>query len=359
MRKTGLSKKFSFLSSIVTSLFLSPFAITSIYAQQGIDVTLKIDESGSMGGSINAVKNNVLTIFNNLPSGSHVGLVGYGTNLTTPPHGTQHGIPHVHTPLTNDRTTFQNAVNELVASGGLEPGYDTIYGTAKDALEKSLNFRGKPYCAILITDEPSNGDQKTAADAITALKERKGIFFGVAALGAPTDSYKGIADATGGQMFDLQAFVSDPANLITAILGACKEAVGQVAVDVKPPSCPNPFNMKKTGVTPVAILGSSDVDITQIDVSSIRLEKECAPLRSSHEDVAAPYTGEISDPPLETECANTAPDGFIDLVLHFDNECLASTQGTVTGKKAVIWTITGKKTDGSPIQGRDVVRLMP
>jgi Mg-chelatase subunit ChlD len=84
---------------------------------QGIDVVFKIDESGSMGDDIAAVQANVVTIFNALPAGSHVGLVGYGTSQ----HGGGAGqIPHIHTPLTTDVTTFQNAVNQLVANGGLE-----------------------------------------------------------------------------------------------------------------------------------------------------------------------------------------------------------------------------------------------
>jgi len=47
-----------------------------------------------------------------------------------------------------------------------------------------------------------------------------------------------------------------------------------VHVDLKPQSCPNPFNPESQGVLPVAILGTTDFDITDIDQSSVRLKAE-------------------------------------------------------------------------------------
>ena len=58
----------------------------------------------------------------------------------------------------------------------------------------------------------------------------------------------------------------------------------QVIVDIKPGSCPNPLNVKSSGVLPVAILGTADFDVTTIDATSIRLAG-VSPLRSSIEDV--------------------------------------------------------------------------
>jgi hypothetical protein len=66
-----------------------------------------------------------------------------------------------------------------------------------------------------------------------------------------------------------------------------------VIVDIKPGSCPNPLNVKSSGVLPVAILGTRDYDITTIDPTSIRLAG-VEPLRSSYEDVATPAS-DIND----------------------------------------------------------------
>jgi hypothetical protein len=43
-------------------------------------------------------------------------------------------------------------------------------------------------------------------------------------------------------------------------------------IDIKPGSCPNPFNGKSKGSVPVAILGSADFDVTTVDPMSIVLE---------------------------------------------------------------------------------------
>ncbi|MDY6994229.1 MAG: VWA domain-containing protein, partial [Pseudomonadota bacterium] len=118
--------------------FVAPSILLSTLAHaEGIDVVFKIDESGSMGDDITAVKANVSTIFNNLPTGSHVGLVGFGATGT---HGYK---PHLHRSLTTDSILFQNALDELVASGGIEPGYDAVFLSATDSLPSgSLGFTG-------------------------------------------------------------------------------------------------------------------------------------------------------------------------------------------------------------------------
>jgi len=92
----------------------------------------------------------------------------------------------------------------------------------------------------------------------------------------------------------------------------------EVAVDIKPTSCPNPLNVKDKGVLPVAILGTADFDVTTIDPDSIILNLESstepgiAPLRWSYEDVATPYLAD------DGGCHTLGTDGYMDLVLKFD-----------------------------------------
>lgn len=52
----------------------------------------------------------------------------------------------------------------------------------------------------------------------------------------------------------------------------------EVPVDIHPTSCRNPFNVGEGGVTPVAILGTADLDGMQVDPASVVLEG-VAPLR--------------------------------------------------------------------------------
>jgi hypothetical protein len=63
----------------------------------------------------------------------------------------------------------------------------------------------------------------------------------------------------------------------------------EVELDLKPESCPNPFNPKSKGVYPVAILGSDALDVNSIDISTIELAG-VAPIRVRVEDVTGPWT---------------------------------------------------------------------
>jgi hypothetical protein len=115
--------------------------------------------------------------------------------------------------------------------------------------------------------------------------------------------------------------VSSDAGLITRInlasTGGQMEGIDDIAfgtpvpdsstvlLDIKPESCPNPINTKSKGVLPVAILGTGDFDVTDIDVASISLEG-VDPIRSSVEDVVVELTltGVLLDgtPIEETDC---------------------------------------------------------
>ena len=357
MKKNTMRNINKKLMGIAILSVASGIATQSAYAQ-GIDVVFKIDESGSMGGEINAVKSNVVTIFNALPAGSSVGLVGYGSSrsLSDHPKNASGQHAHVHTAVTSDSTTFQNATNELEAGGGIERGYLAIVESATDnVFGGSLGFTGAPYCNILITDETANQGGATEAEAIAAMNAINGVFFGIAD-GSARNSLQGVADATGGQTFSLTAFNADPTPVIEAVIAACVEAVQPVVLDIKPTSCPNPFKMGRKGVTPVAILGSDIFDVASVDPASVRLQG-CEPLRWSMEDVATPFDGEFGDPLEETACSTYGADGYLDLTLKFDSRCLGAATAGETGVQ--LWTITGETLDGTTFEADDVVRVMP
>jgi len=336
-------------------------AMTGIASAQGIDVVFKIDESGSMRDEIADVRANVVTIFNALPAGSHVGLVGYGTRVD---HGQTGQQPHVHTALVTDPVVFQNAVDDLVASGSLEQGYRAVYESATDTVSAggSLGFTGAPYCNILITDESPDQGGRTRQEAIDAMVNRGGIFFGIMR-GRDFANAQPLADATGGQLFRIGDFRNNPQPVIEAVLAACVAAAIPINLDIKPTSCPNPFKMKQRGVIPVALLGSEEFDVSRIKPESLTLEHDCEALRWSIEDVATPYDGEFSEPPLEEECTTAGADGWPDLTVKFDAQCVAETQGEVTDREVRLWTVKGlyvnDNGDDVEFESQDAVRLMP
>ena len=130
----------------------------------------------------------------------------------------------------------------------------------------------------------------------------------------------------------------------------------QVAVDIKPGSCPNPLNVKDKGVLPVAILGTADFDVTTVDIASIRLSG-VAPVRSALEDVATP----VGDGADECACTSDGPDGYLDLKLKFDVQAIVAALGPVHDGDVAPLMLTGtllEESGGLPIEGKDCVIIL-
>jgi hypothetical protein len=136
-------------------------------------------------------------------------------------------------------------------------------------------------------------------------------------------------DASQGDFHIYSASPCAPGNnecgeLIGALGIGCS-SIRSVFLDIKPGSCPNPLNAKNQSghgkaVLPVAILGTYDFDVHEIDPESITLNG-VAPVRLSYEDVGTPADK------TEDSCACTedGPDGFEDLTLKFDRKEIVST----------------------------------
>jgi len=133
----------------------------------------------------------------------------------------------------------------------------------------------------------------------------------------------------------------------------------EVDIDIKPGSCPNPLNTKSHGVLPVAILGTADFDVTQIDVATIQLEG-VSPLRSNLEDVAtpfSPFTGKEGC----SDCTDEGLDGFLDLTLKFDAQKVVAALGDITDGECLVLSLNGNLMEGAggtAIVGEDVVVIL-
>ena len=132
-----------------------------------------------------------------------------------------------------------------------------------------------------------------------------------------------------------------------------------VPVDIKPGSCPNPFNVGKKGVMPAAILGTEDFEVSQVDPVTVMLAG-VPPLRWSLEDVATPF-----DPFLGKEdaldCNELGADGYFDLALKYDALELAAALGDVNDGDVLVLPLTGNLKEefgGTPIVGEDVVLII-
>jgi len=136
-------------------------------------------------------------------------------------------------------------------------------------------------------------------------------------------------------------------------------AVIEVDVDIKPGSCPNPLNVKSSGVLPVAVLGSADVNVLDIDPTSIAFsigDVNVGAIRCSYEDVAAPVL-DAND----CNCTREGPDGFLDLTLKFKTQKIVEAVGDVNDGDVRVLTLTGVLFDPmpfeTPIEGADCILI--
>ncbi len=121
-----------------------------------------------------------------------------------------------------------------------------------------------------------------------------------------------------------------------------------LALDIRPGSCRNPLNRASNGVLPVALLGTGDTDVRDIDVSTILLAG-VAPLRSRIDDVSGPGTGG------ECACPTGVADGTDDLVMHFHSAEVFEALGDIVAGETVVVEVSGMLLDGRPFTARDCV----
>ena len=147
------------------------------------------------------------------------------------------------------------------------------------------------------------------------------------------------------------------AHLPTLTIEVVPEPVPEpIPLDIKPRKCPNPLNVKSHSMLPVAIVGTFEFDVSEVDVASLRLEG-VAPRRSGIEDVATPFESfDGLDDALD--CTKEGPDGLDDLTLKFSTQDVVAALGAVSDGDELILELTGSLTDGTSILGEDVVVIL-
>ncbi len=116
----------------------------------------------------------------------------------------------------------------------------------------------------------------------------------------------------------------------------------EVRVDIQPGSCLNPLNIKRQGVLHVAIIGTEELDVAEIDPSTVLLAG-VSPLRDVIED--------------RIYC-NGEHDGIPDLTLKFEAPEIVQALGDVQDGDLVTLQLTGQLYDGTEITGSDVVTVL-
>jgi len=112
----------------------------------------------------------------------------------------------------------------------------------------------------------------------------------------------------------------------------------EVAIDVRPGDSHNAISLHSRGVVPLAIFGAPDLDVSTIDLASIRLAG--APIAE-----AGGRTRSLLDD------VNT--DGIMDLLVHVDAGAMTLKAGDTRVE------LTGQTQDGTELHGSDAVSVVP
>lgn len=197
-----------------------------------------------------------------------------------------------------------------------------------------------------------------------------GITAGGLAFGPDGLLYAGGNNRDGGNLYSI-----DTANAGASLIGptgfdgvsgltlVTRRAI-TASLDIKPGSCPNPFNtlpyasdledqkVLKGSVLPVAVLGSDEFDVMDIDPSTVALVG-VEPLRYGFEDVGAPaINGE------ECECPSAGRDGYMDMTFKFDKRQIVDVIGLGITGEVLPLTMTGELMDGTPFEAVDCVTII-
>lgn len=200
--------------------------LVSTAARPPGDIIFMIDESGSMGGYQAAVRANIIYIANQLAAtiDYQLGLVGFGAggDHALPNQGGH--MPHLHVPPTDDLDDFAAAANALTTSGGTEPGINAII----DSLAPQMGIRPDVgVCLVLIADEPVQQIGVTIDDARQALAARDAVLFSIITPGTASQGYQQLALESGGAVFDINQFRTNPQPVLDALLGNCVTSILQ------------------------------------------------------------------------------------------------------------------------------------
>lgn len=143
------------------------------------------------------------------------------------------------------------------------------------------------------------------------------------------------------------AFYDFSQQAVYYVFPTVESLVMPVDIDIKPGSYPNAININSHGVIPIAILGSADFDVTQIDIRTLQF----AGLQVNVKGNGAPQCSieDVSGP-------DGVPDGFEDLVCQFADDAEAWVPGdgvaTLTGKLLAAY-------GGGLFEGSDEITIVP
>jgi len=276
-----------------------------------------------------------------------------GAQIDITPDGSEVWVPnYTHGNTVTVIDTYSDAVKTVIPIGN--PAFDV-------AIDPGANFA---YVTLHSVDSVSQIDMHTYQVTATL------------AVGDGPDHVNVSSDGT------LIIVANQLGNTLSLLHPSDFVTTQHAHLDVKPGSCPNPLNIGgaslddigprsgsnmaaggggddpavsegnrgKKAVLPVAILGTDEFDVAQIDAATVLLEG-VSPVRWNYEDVATP----MPDDADQCDCHDLGPDGWVDMTLKFDKAEVVAVLGELSDGDVVPLTISGQLIDGTPFEGVDCV----
>ncbi len=203
-----------------------------------IDFVFLIDQTGSMGGHIDAVKQNIDDFTTRLAAKGidyRLGLVVFDDRVAS-----RHW-------LTDNLDEFKGWISEITAEGGGD-----VAENALEALRAAtgMNFRSSANrCIVLITDAPFHqyGSGRTMYTARTMRAVLNRYEMRTFCITSPEDKdYNILADGTGGQVFDINRPFAEILNRFVSTMTSLYTATYQSNADVIPDSIDVEISLKGT-----------------------------------------------------------------------------------------------------------------
>ena len=228
---------------------------------------------------------------------------------------------------TYDDMTGEFSGNFFVEEVGVGPVYFTLQGTFLFNNPEDP-FLIDSFAQLDLVDLDSSGDKITDTTLTTP---QSGLSFLTS-----FDSTTGIMTIVGANGFltEFQFYFDTDLGMQLQI-----QLSQVVDIDIKPGSDPSCFNIDGHGVIPVAILGSDQLNVSNIDPTTLLFDGLAVRVRGK------------KWPLCSIEDSNGDP--FPDLVCHFEDDASSWTGGNATA------TVTGELFDGPPIVGTDSICIVP
>ncbi|MDR2453056.1 MAG: VWA domain-containing protein, partial [Bifidobacteriaceae bacterium] len=194
----------------------------SMLGKPQVDVLFLVDDSGSMSGAQEGVRNNIDFIADQLGAALDYQIGIQPLNIWA--SGTLG--PRIYLPATDSLPWVHEAVSRLSVNPGGELGVDSIV----NAFDSRLGLRAEAAsCLVLVADEPTQAEHHTVAEAAQALADNDATLYSVVPLRntAGNEAYRDMARDSGGGVFEFDDFVEDPQPVLEVLMNGCMASVTQ------------------------------------------------------------------------------------------------------------------------------------